>query len=146
MSALQKADPAARRKALLIVVVGTVVGPLLILGFERYRTPFLNWLLSEPEKLEYRMGLFCFFAAVFGSAPLFAFSVYLWSLGGRVMHAQRFPLPWHRVVRDTPIIYGKAAIVRGRIYKIMAISLGAVGVMLSYAFWKLVSMLARSSA
>ena len=145
MSTVQKADPALRRKAMLIVVSGIVVGTLLIIVFERFQGPFLEWLLSEPENLEYRLGLFCFFSAVFGSAPLFAFAVYMWSFGDRVMHARRFPLPGHRVVRDTPILEAQAAIERGRVFKIMAISLGLAGVILCYAFWWLASALAMNA-
>lgn len=145
MSTVQKADPAVRRKAILIAIVGTVVGTLLIIGLERGRTPFLNWLLSEAENLPYKLGLFYCLAAFFGSAPLFAFAVYLWSLGDRVMSARRFPLPGHPVIRDTPILEGQVALARGRIFKIMAISLGIIGIMLCYVFWVLTSTLARSS-
>jgi hypothetical protein len=108
MSKIQKDDSGARHKALLIVVLGIMMGDLLIIGFERFRTPLLNWLLSKPEKLFYRVGLFCFFASVLGAAPLFGFSVYLWSLEGRVIRFKRFPPPRHRVVRDTPILEGQA--------------------------------------
>jgi hypothetical protein len=58
MRTVQKADPVMGLRAMLIVVVGTEVGTLLIIGFERYRMPFFNWLLSEPERLECRLGLF----------------------------------------------------------------------------------------
>jgi hypothetical protein len=126
--------------------LGAVVGVLLIIGFERWRMPFLDWLVSEPEKLSYRVGLFSIIASVLGSAPVFGFCIYLWSLGGRVMRDQRFPLPGQRVVRDTPILQGQAALARGRIFRIMAVSLGVAGVMLCYAFWRLVAVLAKNSA
>jgi hypothetical protein len=54
-----------------------VVGVLLIIGFERCRMQFLDWLLSEPEKLSYRLGLFSIIASVLGSAPMFGLSIYL---------------------------------------------------------------------
>ena len=146
MSKIQKADPGARRKALLIVGLGIMIGALLIIGFERFRTPLLNWLLSKPEKLLYRVGLFCFFSSVLGSAPLFGFSVYLWSLGGRVTRFKRFPLPGHRVVRDTPILEGQAALARGRVFKIMAVLFGAAAVMLCYAIWSLFAIFLKNSA
>jgi hypothetical protein len=49
MTAVRRADPAARRHAVLILLVGTCVGALLILGFERYHTPLRDWMLAEPE-------------------------------------------------------------------------------------------------
>jgi hypothetical protein len=146
MSTVQKADAGARRKALLIVAFGTVVGALLIIGFDRYRMAFLDWLVSEPEELSYRLGLICFIGSVLGSVPVFAFAIYLWSLGRRVMRDQRFPLLGQRVVRDTLILEGQAALARGRIFRIMAVSLGVAGVVLCYAFWRLVAVLSKNSA
>jgi hypothetical protein len=36
MIEIRRADPAARRRAVLLVVLGALVGSLLIAGFERY--------------------------------------------------------------------------------------------------------------
>jgi hypothetical protein len=36
---VQRADPAARRLAVVLVVAGALVGSLLIAGLERYRAP-----------------------------------------------------------------------------------------------------------
>jgi hypothetical protein len=77
MSTVQKPNAGARFKALLILALGAVVGVLLIIRFERYRVPFLGWLISEPEKLSYRLGLFSIIASVLGSAPMFGLSIYL---------------------------------------------------------------------
>jgi hypothetical protein len=145
MSKVQKAEPGARRKALLLVGLGTLTGALLISGFELCRRSILNWLLSEPEKLSYRAGLLCFFTSVMGSAPLFGVSAYLWSLGGRMIRIQRFPLPGHRVVRETPILEGRAALARGRVFKIMAVLFGVAGGMLCYAFWRLIAIFVKNS-
>ena len=139
MTDVQKADPAARRHAVQFVVVGAILGALLIVGLERYRAPLLEWFLSEPELLTHRLALVFIFTTVVGSAPLFAFAIYLWSLGSKVTRVQRFPLPEQRVVRDTRIVEGEAAKARGRGFQVLAISLGVAGVMLSYLFWRLVS-------
>ena len=55
-----------------------------------------------------------FLSAVVLSAPLVAFAVYLWSLGAKVLRARQFPPPGYRVIRDTPVIGGQAAVLRGR--------------------------------
>lgn len=146
MTSVQKADPAARRQAVLLVVVGALVGALFLVGFERYRAALLDWFLSYPKQLAYRLRFFFILAAVSGSAPLFALAVYLWSLGGKVMRAQRFPPPGHRVYRDTPILEGHAAIARGRGFKRFAVFLGVASALLWCAFWRLASTLVERAA
>src|SRR5574341_1091413 len=124
MSKIRKADPAARRQALLFVILGALVGSLLIVGFERYSMPFRDWLLSEPGDLSHRLRLGFFLAAAFLSAPLLVFAVYLWLLGVKALRAREFPPPGYRVIRDTPVIGGHAAVLRGRGLKIVALCLG----------------------
>lgn len=145
MTSVQKADPIARRRAMLLVVTGAFVGSALIVGFERCRAPLLEWLLSEPEELGHRLRLLFACAAVFTSAPLIAFGVYLWSLGARVIRAQRFPLPGQRVIRDTPILERQAAIARGRGLKVVAVLLCVAAIVLCSMFWRLAWVLSRST-
>jgi hypothetical protein len=134
MTEFRRADPAQRRRAVLLVVLGTVVGALLILGFERYRTPLRDWLLSEPEERA-RVKLVLFLTGALLSAPLVAFAGYLWSLGARVVRAEVFPPPGYRVIRDTPIIIGPAAVVRGRGLKALALCLGIASALLWLLLW-----------
>jgi hypothetical protein len=145
MASVQKADPVARRRAMLLVVVGVFAGSVLIVGFERCRAPLLEWLLSKPGESGHQLRLLFACAAVLASAPLIAFAVYLWSLGARVIRAQRFPLPEQRVIRDTPILEGQAAIARGRGLKVVAVSLCVAAVVLCSMFWGLALMLSRSA-
>jgi hypothetical protein len=134
MTEFRRADPAQRRRAVLLVVLGTVVGALLILGFERYRTPLRDWLLSEPEERA-RVKLVLSLTGALLSAPLVAFAGYLWSLGARVVRAEVFPPPGYRVIRDTPIIVGPAAVVRGRGLKALALCLGIASALLWLLLW-----------
>jgi len=127
MAEVQRADPAARRQAVLFVVIGALVGSLLIVGFERYRAPLREWVLPEPEQLVHRLKLLFLLSAVAVSAPLFGFAAYLWSFSGKVLRAQRFPPPGHRVVRETRILQGQAAISRGRSFKVLAVCLVVAG-------------------
>ncbi len=145
MTFVQKTDPLARRRAMLLVVVGAFVGCGLIVGFERCRAPLLDWLLSQPEQLGHRLRSLFALAAVFVCAPLIAFAIYLWFFGGRVMRAQRFPLPGQRVIRDTAILEGQAAITRGRGLKIAAAFLCLAAIVLCSMFWWLASMLTQSA-
>jgi hypothetical protein len=135
MTEVRRADPAARRPAVLLVVLGTVVGALLILGFERYRTQLRDWLVSEPGELARRVKLVFSLTAALLSAPLVAFAAYLWSLGAKVVRAGVFPPPGYRVIRDTPVITGPAAESRGRALKALALYLGVASAVLWLLLW-----------
>ena len=130
----------------MLVVVGALVGSLFIVGFDRYRAPLLEWFLSDPEVLVDRLRFFFILAAVSGSAPLLALAVYVWTFGGKVIRAQRFPPPGHRVYRDTPILEGDKALARARGFKRFAVFLGVASALLWCAFWRLASALVERAA
>jgi hypothetical protein len=117
------------------------VGSLLIVVFETYRAQLYEWLLSDHEKSAHRLRILIVLTAGFGAITLFAFSVYLWSFGCKVSNYQRFPLPGQRVIRDTPILEGQAALMRGRVLKTLAVFLAVAGIMLCFVFWWLISIL-----
>jgi len=137
MNGVRRADPAARRQAVLFVVVSAFAGVLLILGYERYRIPLRDWVLSDPGKFALRVKLVFLLSGAFLAAPLVAFAIYLWSFGASVLRSHQFPPPGYRVIRDTPIIAGQAATSRGRGLKMLALCLGVVAVLLWLLLWRL---------
>jgi hypothetical protein len=137
MAEVRRADPAVRRQAVLLVALGTAVGALLILGLERYRTPLRDWLLSEPAERARRVKLVLSLTVALLSAPLVAFAAYLWFLGAKVVRAGAFPPPGYRVIRDTPVIAGPAAVSRGRGLKALALGLGVAAALLWLLLWRL---------
>ena len=141
MTQVRRADPAARRQAVLFVVLGAFAGGLLILGYERYRIPLRDWILSDPGKFALRVKLVFLLSGAFLAAPLVAFAIYLWSFGASVLRVQQFPPPGYRVIRDTPIIGGQAATSRGRGLKTLALCLGVAAVLLWLLLWRLAWML-----
>ena len=141
MTDVRKADPAARQQVVLFLVVGVFVGALLIVAFERYRIPLRDWVLAEPGASVQRVNLVFLLLAALLLAPLLAFAVYLWSLGGRVLRAREFPPPGLRVIRDFPVITGVAAISRGRQLKVLALGCGIASVALGLLLWRFASLL-----
>src|SRR5262249_58752968 len=117
-------EAAARREAVLVLAAATLVGALLIVGWERYEIPLRDWLRSEPGKLAHRARLGFLLLALALVAPVLAFAVQLWRLGARVLRARQFPPPGYRVIRDTPVISGPAAGSPGRGLKAPARGLG----------------------
>jgi hypothetical protein len=146
MTEVRKADPGARRQAVVLGILGVIVGALLIVGFERCRAPLRDWLLSEPGKLAYRLNLVLFLSAAALTAPLIVFATYLWSFGTKVVRTGEFPPPGYRVMRDTPIIGGPAAVSRGRGFKILALCLAAASALLWLLLWLLAGVLGERAA
>lgn len=146
MTDTQRADPAARRKAIIIIIISGIVGSLLILAFERYQTQLYEWLQSDYGRSAHRVKILIILAAAFGAVSLFSLSTYLWSLGCKVSNSQQIPLPGQRVIRDTPILEGQATMTRVRVLKTIAVLLAGAGVMLCLVFWRIFSILEESVA
>ena len=138
-----RADPRARRKAVFLIIVGTLIGAVLIVSFERYRGELHEWLLADPSG--HRIQLLLYSLAVLGAVPLIAFALYLWVLGVRVVQAQQFPPPGQRVVRDTAVVTGEAARSRGRVLQGLAIAFVTVAGLLCFLLWRVASVIVEQA-
>jgi hypothetical protein len=134
---VRRADPAARRRAILLVILGALAGTLVIATLALFRAPLLEWLQSEPPERAPRLRLLLLLMAAALSGPLLLFAAHLWSLGARVLQARQFPPPGYRVIRDTSVVAGQAATSRGRGLKALALLLGLAAVVLSLLLWRL---------
>jgi hypothetical protein len=143
MTEVRRADPAARKQAFVIFIFGALIGALLLVVFEHYRISFREWLFSEPQKSAQRVKLVFLVSGGLLSAPLFAFAAYLWLLGARVLRASQFPPEGYRVIRDTPVVSGRAARFRGRGLKVLALLLVGAAAILCLLLWRLASILGR---
>lgn len=143
MTDVRRADPAVRRQVAWVLVVGTCVGALLIVAFERYRIPLSDWVLADPGAAAQRTRLVFLLLTALLLAPLLAFAAYLWSLGGRVVQAREFPPPGLRVIRDMPVITGEGAVCRGRLLKGLALGCCVASAVLGLLLWWLLSGLSN---
>jgi hypothetical protein len=137
MTDIRKADPIVRRRAVVLLLVGMCAGALLIVGFERYRIPLRDWVLSDPETSAQWLKLIFLLVSALLLTPLVVFAAYVWSLGKRVLQAREFPPPGLRVIRDTPVVTGERAISLGRLLKVLALGCGIASVALGFLFWRL---------
>ena len=140
LTEIRKADPVARRRAVLLVAIAAVVGSLVLAAFEQYRDPLLAWLLSRSAGSH---RLWVAFAVTLATlcAPLVILAVYLWALGVSVQRARQWPPPGYRVIRDTLVVDGPPADRRGRVLKALAVCLGVGSCVLLLAVWRLAAML-----
>ena len=141
---IRPADPRARRQALALVVAAAVAGTLLFWGIERYLPPVGDWIVSEPDRLPRRARLVVFFLWFVLVAPQVAFAVYLWRLGRRIVAAREFPPPGFRVIHDTVVLGGSAAVSRGRALQVLACCLTGAGVLASVMLWWIAESLSRA--
>ncbi len=114
---IMKADKKARRLAMAILAVGLLMGILLML-----------WVLPWGQRYLERQGpgatlrvVQVVIAVVF--LGLIPFSAYFYWYGWRAVRSRRIPPPGTRVVRDTKVIEGDAAVARGWLAMTLAVIL-----------------------
>lgn len=143
---VQKADPKARRLALVFLAIGAGVGTLLILTVEQHQGTIREQLLAEPTRAPDRIRSAFLISAVLLSTSLVIFAAYFWNLGAKVRRAQGFPPPDVRLIRDTPVVYGEEAAFRARVLQALAMGLLILTGLLLAAFWYLAATLSRGAA
>jgi len=101
-----KADPAYRRRALLVYAVGLPLAVMLFVLLRHWGLPMLVEHLRRSG--DGALRLFKVLGIVSLAIPLGA-SVYLFRLGRRIQLTEQVPLPGTKVIRDTPVVSGPAA-------------------------------------
>ena len=134
---LQGADSATRRRVVKLLALAAFSGSLVSIGVAHYREAVHEWALSDAADPGGRVQVLFVLASAMLSLPLLAFAVYLWRLGARVQFAKRFPPPGYRVIRDTPVLVGKAAVTRARSLKLLALCLMVAAALLLVALRRL---------
>lgn len=140
MSEIQYADPAARRRVMWLVVFGASIGGFALLALVRYLPLLDRWRVSEPDQLEQWVTTVLLFLVVVITVPLFAFAAHLWVRGTYVHRYRRFPVQGEDLIRDTPIVRGEAAEVRGRLLQCFAIGMAVTAILLALALWRLATV------
>jgi hypothetical protein len=99
--------PAAVRRIVLYVVVGSVIAFLAKVVV----LPWLKGYVSVNDRVE---ALYRFKIVMFGfGALLLPVVIYLALLALRIVESRQFPPPGTQVLRDTRIVRGRKALIRG---------------------------------
>ena len=144
MKQIQKADPAARKRAMTIIVAGGVIGALMIGAYRHYETEIFAWLERNIGWLAGSPGIVLGFGCLL-VAPLLVLSGYLFFYGRRAARAKRIPPPDSAVVRDTVVKTGAPAVVHGRLVQVLSVFLFLSGAAIPLLFWYLLDRLTGST-
>jgi hypothetical protein len=140
MVQIQKADPVARRKAIIGIALGLVIGCLLFLMLEWLLGNVNQWIERHAEFLVEHHYI-AFLVMLVPVAPVIAFSGYLIIYAGRIVKSGRFPPPGTAVIRDVRVIEGRSAIIRGRVAQLLCwiilLSASAIPLIIWYIFYSI---------
>jgi hypothetical protein len=138
MREIQHADPVARRRALIAIAVITVAGWAAFFVLQ-------DWLMgmqgASPDQARKALEDAMIWGSWAASLPVFALAIWLWLLGGRIYRAGRYPAPGSKVIRDTPVLHGDAARVRGTLLRVLAVLLSLVCAGTLIACYRLIAVL-----
>ena len=112
---IQKADKAYRNKCLAVYFICCLIGiSLIVWWLPRFK---LHMETLMPDKLVQTVS-FVFLVLL---VPIILFGLYILSIGRRTLKSGRYPPPGMKVIRDTKVLQGKAAGVRGYLIIINAL-------------------------
>jgi hypothetical protein len=139
-----KADPSARRNAVLIVIFGLILGILIL---KLWLPLFFEYLDALPTKKSIRIVIS--FLAILSIIPL-TIGFLMLKHGLKIIRTESFPAPGTKVLKDTPIVKGEKARWRGIVLIIISLVILACGVfnatVLPYGFNKLLNEKANEKA
>lgn len=138
---MQRADPRARRAALIVVAAMLPVG-LPLVWLTRSSLPFVgDWLTEDPARTLPRLRILALALSVALAVPTVALTAFLWRVGASIVQAERFPPPGVAMTRDTVVMRGAAARRRGRTIQLLAAAMALAAAGLIVVLWRLVAML-----
>ena len=133
----READPRARRKAIIYLLIATVIGAGVILYFSE----LLASAADDPELAFERLTFIVKSLYVF-VLPALWFASRMWRVARMTRDAGTWPPPDLRVIRDTRILNGKEASRRALAGQIVALLIVATTVLLPTVLLTLVQTVA----
>jgi hypothetical protein len=100
---------------------------------------------AAPVAQRQLLGAFAWLIGV-SCVSVLTLAAYLWRTGARVLAAAQFPPPGMRVLRDTAIVRGPAALRRGRVMQGMGAVLVLCCLALAVAAWRVYSLFPSHAA
>jgi len=118
MAEIQNADPKARRKAIVSVILGAVAGISLYLLLEFSVGNVNLWIQAHANFLVEHHYL-TFLGMLVLVSPILAMAVYLIRFSRQIIRTKRFPPPDTPVIRNVRVLIGEKAVSRGWLLQIL---------------------------
>jgi MFS family permease len=127
-SSLIKADPAYRKKVILLLVVLTVLGAGVVIYFQNLMNTLLASAETDPRgTIEDTIQIFRILMAALGIS-LFGMGAYFMWVSVRILRSSQFPPPQTKVIRNIRAVIGRPAMIRGVFGLFMSLVIMGAGV------------------
>lgn len=134
MADVQAADPAARRRVAVVLLIGTGIGA----GAIFYFSELLAGATDDPELAMERLKLIVKSLYIL-AIPALWFAVQIWRMASLTVAAKRYPPPGVAVVRDTRVVTGPDAVRRAFAARVVAALVLGTSVLLPTVLMMLVT-------
>ena len=123
-----RVGPGLCRKSLIMIAGGLLLGLLLLYYLQNYLSGLEDLAGEFPRQAVDRFLKVCRFVGVAIAIGFAAFGIYLFRISILTLRSGQFPPPGFRVIRDTRLLTGERATLRGKLGLIFA------AVFVSFAF------------
>ncbi len=146
-SFLIKADPAYRKKVILLLVVLTLLGAGVAIYFQNLMNALLASAETDPRgSIEETIRIFRILMAALGIS-LFVMGAYFMWVSIRILRSSQFPPPQTKVIRDIRAVMGRPAMIRGVFGLFLSLLIMGAGVAAPYiAFTRFEAAMAEMAA
>jgi hypothetical protein len=133
---VQRADPATRRRALLYIVVMTLIGVIAIGVVEQWLEHLGQEAAEDPRAAADEAANTLIILGAVISASVFGMALVVGRLSWRIFSTGRFPPPGALLTVDTRVVVGVGARRRAWAGFVAASILAALAVLLPYLLWR----------
>jgi hypothetical protein len=130
---IHRADPRARRNAIIMVVVGGIVGAAILHALGESSEGFSAWV--ERDAVRAGKTLYAVLAIGF-SAPMLGLAFWMRRFAARISRARRYPPPTARLTRDARVRTGASAAAIARLHNLLAAFLALMAIVVPVLLWR----------
>ena len=138
---VQRADPRTRRIAVMVVAIAALAGVLLIAAVQSQLGALQKVVAENPAVIKDNLAIITWTLIAAVVVPVWAFNIYLWRLGSRIVATGLFPPPGMPLLQDTPVLRDSDARKCGRLLQIVAAATSVAALGCAIAIWRLAALI-----